>query len=230
MAFREAIMKTKRALRPVLVILTVFFALNAVWIVARQGIVALIDRLSGTGGATFLSFLRLSSTAELILFTGCTALLLLLSGVLARGRLRAAFFVLAAAWLSPVFLSTLAWVTGGLLTSTAFRQGISAVLIFAGYAILACAARSVRALGWVCGTAAALARLCGAFSTLSASMMDRGDPALWKALFLRTALNIIACVLQAHCFLFLLFSLQHSEGAAASAMSALEPEKQDPAE
>ena len=209
-------MEKNRGLRPVLTVLTVLFVLNGIWIVARQGIFALIERLSGAGSEPFISFLRVSSMVELILFTGCIALGMLLAAVFAKGRLRAAFFVLSAAWLVPLVLNLLTRV----LDTTTARLLFSGLCLLAGYGIMAHAITGMRVIGWICAGVAALARWCSAFSTFSAVMMDRGDAELWRIFFIRTAqlspvLQITACILQALCMVLLQFALQKLRPTAA---------------
>ena len=224
-------MEGKRLLRPVCVILAVLYALNGVYIVVKRALVALIERFSEVSAAFFVQG---SSTVELILFTLCTGLCLLCAAFLTRGRLRAAFFVLTGAQaavalgnLLPSFLQTDA------MQLSLCVAVISACCTIVGYALLAHAGREneLCVIGWLCASLAGINQLCSALSIFSAMMLNTGVPALWFTLFYRTAqissiLSIIACIMQALCFVLLLFAVQRTASASAIPGAAAPSETQ----
>ena len=98
----------------------------------------------------------------------------------------------------------------------------SACCSIVGYALLAHAghANELRAIGWLCAALVGTSQLCSALSIFSAIMLDIGTPALWLMLFVRTAqftsvLSIVANIVQALCFILLLFAVQRGGRNAA---------------
>lgn len=222
-------MEEKRKLRPILMILTVLYALNGIYIVVRQGVTALIERLA-RDPRVLLRYLRATGLAELVLFAAAVGICLLLAALFSEKKRQTPFFVLAGANLVLLAANAASRLFGDLYYSSLLGQLCCGICFFAGYALLARCHAGVRGIAWTSAAAVLLARLCAAFSVLSASMMDYGEPLLWKELYLRaaqlsTALNIVACVVQALCFLLLYFEYGENGMKSGGENEKEEPEQ-----
>lgn len=209
-------METKRLIRPILVLLIVFYALNGVYVVLKRLLVAMVERYAAQ---SLPAFIKGSSVAEFVLFTIAVGVCLCLAACLSRGRLRTALFVLTAAQAVIASGNLLApFVRDYTLALSSVILLVSAGFTVTGYGLLAHTAHDLRAIGWLCAAAAGLNQLCSAFSAFSATMIGGETHTLWFHFFVRAAqfssvLSILACVLQALCFLFLLFAVQRADKA-----------------
>lgn len=221
-------MESKRILRPLCVILAVLYALNGVYIVAKRALVALIERFSEVSATAFIQG---SSVAELVLFTLCTGICLLCAAFFTRGRLRSAFFVLTGAQAAVALGNLLSpRLQADAMLLSLCVMAASACCSIVGYALLAHAghANELRAIGWLCAALVGTSQLCSALSIFSAIMLDIGTPALWLMLFVRTAqftsvLSIVANIVQALCFILLLFAVQRAADGTRLASDGVQP-------
>lgn len=221
-------MKSNRFLRPCLIILAVLYAIDGAYVVVKRALVALIERFTELGA---VAFVQGSSAVEFVLFTVCIGLCLLCSAILARGRLRAALLILTAAQAitALTYANTQTFLVAILI--------VGACCTIVGYALLAHSGQSgdVRVVGWLCAILAGINQLCAALSVYSATMLDSSIPELWFTLFFRAAqissvLSILANVVQALCFVLLLWSMQRTGSGDTSALpSGANPDEENAA-